>query len=527
MSTSIELIRILQRLYFCRDLDSVTMILRDAARDLTDADGVTVVLREGDDCYYAQENAIAPLWRGRRFPIRSCISGWCMLHREKVAIPDIYADSRVPHDAYRPTFVKSLAMVPIRSEEPIGAIGAYWASNHEATEAELEVLQCLGDSASLAIANGKLIEDLEQANRRKDEFLAMLGHELRNPLAPMLSALHAIGLKADDREIVHRMREIMERQVRHMSKILDGLLDVSRLSSGRLTLKCERLDFTHLVDQATADRRAVIEDAGVMFHIELPDTPIWVLGDHTRLVQAITNVLDNAAKFTPEGGKVVVRLMSEKETAVLSISDNGIGIDAETLPGVFDVFTQGDRSLSRARGGLGLGLAITKNVLDLHCGGIEAISAGIGTGAEFILRVPCEAELPALSGEMIASNDAAVARLQVLIVEDNPDAAHALRMLLELCGYDVSLARTGAEGLAVAKAKRPQVVLCDIGLPGMDGYQVATALRQDPQTAETRLIAVTAYGMEEDRRRALAAGFDVHLVKPVDCDKLLQHLSPA
>jgi signal transduction histidine kinase len=527
MAPPLELIKVIQDLSFCHDLNSVMMILRDAARRLTAADGVTIVLREGDQCHYAEENAIGPLWRGRRFPMKSCISGWCMLHRQKVAIADIYADSRIPHDAYRPTFVKSLAMVPIRSEDPIGAIGAYWASSHEATGAELDILQSLGDSASMAFANVKLIENLEEASRRKDQFLGMLGHELRNPLAPLLSALHALRIKRDDPGTVERMREIMERQVQHMSHILDGLLDVSRLTSGKVTLKRERLNFTHLVRETTEDRRAVIEAAGLTLQVHLPATPIWVVGDNTRLVQAISSVLDNAVKFSAAGGHIAVRLTIQGKIAVLSIRDNGMGIDAESLPGVFDVFTQADRSLDRARGGLGLGLSITKNLLELHGGSIEAASEGTGRGAEFTLRVPYEPELPALTGDPAASAKPSGHRVQILVVEDNPDAAHSLRTLLELCGYDVSLAHTGPDGVAAAKAKRPEIILCDIGLPDMDGYAVATALRQDPETAATRLIAVTGYGLEEDRRRALAAGFDAHLIKPVDPDKLLQHLTVA
>jgi GAF domain-containing protein len=225
MSSPFDLIKALQSLASCRDLDSIVTILGDAARDLTGADGATVILREDEQCYYAQENAIAPLWRGQRFPIGSCISGWCILRRQRVAVPDIYADPRVPHDPYKATFVKSLAMVPIRPEEPIGAIGAYWATHHQASEAELDLLQCLGDSASLAIANASLIASLEEASRRKDRFLAILGHDLRNSLAPLLCALHAIGLKPGDVDTAQRMREIMERQVQHMRRQLEGLLD--------------------------------------------------------------------------------------------------------------------------------------------------------------------------------------------------------------------------------------------------------------------------------------------------------------
>jgi two-component system CheB/CheR fusion protein len=400
MASPFELINVIQSLSFCRNLESVMVTLSEGARALTVADGVTVVLREGDDCYYAEENAIGPLWRGRRFPMKSCISGWCMLHREKVAIADVYADPRISHDVYRPTFVKSLAMVPIRSEDPIGAIGAYWASNHRATEDDLDVLQSLGDSASMAFSNVQLIQNLEQANRQKDQFLALLGHELRNPLAPLVSALHALRIRRNDPVTVEHLREIMERQVEHMSRILDGLLDVSRLTSGKVTLNRQRLDLTRLVRQTTEDRRTVIEAAGLTLHAQLPETPIWVVGDNTRLVQAISNVLDNATKFSAEGGKVIVRLATEDTMAVVTVCDNGIGIEPESLPGIFAVFAQGKRPLDRGRGGLGLGLSITKHLLELHGGSIEAASAGTRKGAEFRLRVPYEPELPALSADV-------------------------------------------------------------------------------------------------------------------------------
>ena len=526
MQVQSELIQVVQRLSFCCDLDGVMAVLRECARQVTGADGITVVLREGDLCHYVEEDAIGPLWKGRRFPIESCISGWCMLNRRQVVVPDIYEDPRIPHEAYRPTFVRSLAMTPIRTQDPIGAIGAYWARYHEASPVELEVLLALGDSAALAIANARMIETLRHSSRRKDELLSMLAHELRNPLAPIRNALHVLRLQSQgESEVCERAREMMERQVQLLARIVDDLLDVAQINSGRVVLRSERLDLARVVRQSVEDRRSFLENAGLALELDLPQTPVWISGDALRLAQVLGNLLDNAGKFTPSGGRVSVRLATDDatRTAAVTLIDTGVGIEAEVLPHIFDVFTQGRQSLDRSQGGLGLGLSVARGLLDLHGGAIQASSEGPGRGAAFTCELPWEAEPPALA-EGGTLGTAGRQPLRVLVVEDNRDAAESLRMLLELFGYGVTLAHTGPDGVAAARALRPDVVLCDIGLPGMDGFTVADTLRKSPETATTRLIAVTGYGEEEDRRRALAAGFDVHLVKPVDPQTLLGYL---
>jgi signal transduction histidine kinase len=524
MALQADLLRVVQQLSFCRDMAGVMAVLRQSARELSGADGVTIVLRDGELCHYVEENAIGPLWKGRRFPLDSCISGWCMLHREQVAIPDIYADARIPHEAYQPTFVNSLAMTPIRSEDPIGAIGAYWSAHHVATPDELEVLQALGDSAAMAIANSRLIERLQEANRRKDEFLSMLAHELRSPLAPLRNALHVLRLHLrDDDDASGRPLALMDRQVQLLARIVDDLLDVARISSGQVALRSERVDLARLVRHSVEDRRDLLEGVGLELDVELPETPVWILGDPLRLAQALGNTLENAGKFTPAGGRVTVRLALNGQ-AVVTIRDTGIGIEPEVLPHIFEVFAQGHQPLDRRQGGLGLGLAVSKALVELHGGEIRAASAGAGKGTEFTLRLPREEEPPALT-EGARPAPPKKHPLQILVVEDNEDAAESLRLFLEFYGYLVSLAYTGPEGVAAAKTVRPDVVLCDIGLPGMDGFQVAATLRRTPETAAVRLIAVTGYGQEEDRLRALEAGFDVHLVKPVDPQKLLGYLN--
>ena len=528
MALQTELIRVVQRLSFCRDMESIMAVLRDCARELTGADGVTVVLRDGDLCHYVEENAIGPLWKGRRFPLETCISGWCMLNRQQTVVPDIYADPRIPHEAYRPTFVKSLAMTPIRKDDPVGAIGAYWADFHQATAEELETLQALGDSAAMAIATAQMIQALRDSNHRKDSFLSMLAHELRNPLAPIRNGLHVLRLRArqGEDEVADRTRDLVERQIHLLARIVDGLLDVARISKGQVTLQRERIDLARIVRESAEDRRGLLEAAGVDLDLELPPAPVWVLGDPMRLAQVLGNILDNAGKFTPAGGRVTVRLAADgpARQALVTLRDTGVGIDPEVLPHIFETFTQGHQPLDRSQGGLGLGLAVARELLDLHGGKLQAASDGPGKGAEFTLRLPC-AEEPPEPTRGTESGPTGKEPRRVLVVEDNRDAAESLGLFLELCGYGVTLAYTGPEGLEAAKSIRPDIVLCDIGLPGMDGFQVAGALRRNPETAEVRLIAVTGYGQEEDRRRALAAGFDVHLVKPVDPEKLLGYLA--
>jgi signal transduction histidine kinase len=360
-------------------------------------------------------------------------------------------------------------------------------------------------------------EQLAEADRRKDEFLAVLGHELRNPLAPIRNGLHLLGLSGDDRQVVEQARAIMARQVGHMTRIVEDLLDVSRLIRGRVELRPERLDLGRLVRVAVADQQAALAAAGLAAEADVPELPVWVKADPTRLTQVFDNLIHNAVKFTDRGGKVSVRVGVEevRRQAVLAVRDTGSGIEPEMLGRLFDTFAQADRSLDRSKGGLGLGLSLVKGLVELHGGEVQAQSDGPGRGAEFVVRLPLEPE-PAAVMAIAAAPRRAAKRRRVLVVEDNRDAADSLRMLLELSGNDVTVAYTGPAGVETARGWQPDVVLCDIGLPGLDGYGVVRELRRDPATARARLIAVTGYGSDDDRRRSREAGFDEHLVKPVD-----------
>jgi two-component system, chemotaxis family, CheB/CheR fusion protein len=360
---------------------------------------------------------------------------------------------------------------------------------------------------------------LREAGRRKDEFLAMLGHELRNPLAPIRNCLYVLSMPNATATQTQRALATLERQVLHLTRLVDDLLDVSRISQGKILLRNERLDLVELVRSTVEDHRGALTAAGLALEVELPAGPLWVSGDPTRLSQSIGNVLHNALKFTDHGGRVRVRAGSADGSAVVAIEDNGIGIEPEVLGRLFEPFSQAPPGIDRRRGGLGLGLALVRRLLELHGGTVEASSGGSGRGTEIRLRLPV-VEAPAASPEDGGAPPAGQPR-RCLIIEDNVDAAESMALLLQLKGHEVAVAHTGQEGLETARRFRPHVVFCDIGLPGaLDGYAVARAIRDDPDFRFVRLIALTGYGQEDDQRRAREAGFDLHLTKPADPEML-------
>jgi two-component system, chemotaxis family, CheB/CheR fusion protein len=397
--------------------------------------------------------------------------------------------------------------------------------------------------AALTVENARLYRELQAADQRKDEFLAMLAHELRNPLAPIRHAVQLLQRLGPDVPHLVRAREIIERQVIQQSRLLDDLLDVSRISRGTIMLRPERLDLVRLVRDAMEDSRTALEEAGLTLTLELPEEPVWVEGDPTRLAQVMSNLLQNAVKFTDRGGRVTVGVQVFRCSGVqeggssasgdlntrtpehlnthvaITVRDTGIGIAPELLPHVFEAFTQAERSLDRSRGGLGLGLAMVKGLVEQHGGEVRAESAGLGHGTAFTLRLPV-ATAPAVAAEPSAPVAMPSGPRRILIVEDNRPAAETLRDLLKLSRHTVEVAYSGSDAVRAALQFQPEVVLCDLGLPGMDGYQVAAALRQNPATANVRLIALSGYGQEEDRQHSREAGFDLHLVKPVDFAEL-------
>jgi signal transduction histidine kinase len=368
---------------------------------------------------------------------------------------------------------------------------------------------------------------LERAGRAREDLLSMLAHELRNPLGTISNVLQVLRLKGGGNdETWKRALDVAERQVLHQSLLVDDLLEASRVTRGQVELHCEQLDLGRLAAETVEGYRGALRVAGLALELELPAERLPVRGDPLRLSQAITNLLHNATKFTARGGVVAVRVgrTAGGKRAEVAVRDNGMGIAPDVLPHVFEVFTQADHSLDRARGGLGVGLAVVKGLIEMHGGEVRAESAGTGHGAEFALQLPLAA---ATAGGVREEQPAAVGTngaRRILVVEDNPDAAASMRDFLELSGHEVALAGTGTDGVAAARRFHPEVVLCDLGLPGMDGFAVAKALRRDPETATVKLIAITGYGREEDRRRSKEAGFDLHLTKPVDPAQLRQLL---
>ncbi|WP_248353236.1 chemotaxis protein CheB [Anaeromyxobacter oryzae] len=352
---------------------------------------------------------------------------------------------------------------------------------------------------------------LRDADRRKDEFLAVLSHELRNPLAPIRSSLHVLEHAPADAGAAAKAHEIIARQVGHLARLVDDLLDVTRIANGKLQVERRPMNLRDLAQRTAEDHRGLFTAREVALEVALPEQPLWVEGDATRLAQAIGNLLQNSAKFTSSGDSVRLSLEGVGGFAVLRVRDTGIGIEPAMLPRLFQPFAQADSSLNRRLGGLGLGLALVKGLVETHGGTIDVSSGGKGAGAEFVVRLP----LVAAPVQTEVAPVAAARPRRILIIEDNLDAAESLQLALELEGHEVTVAHDGPQGIERARELVPEVVLCDIGLPDVDGYAVARALRREPGLQNTQLVALTGYALPEDQRRALEAGFDAHLTKPV------------
>ncbi len=406
-------------------------------------------------------------------------------------------------------------VVPERDDR--GAIVSLLGITEDVTEIE---------QATAALRHSE--QTLREADRRKDEFLAMLAHELRNPLAPIRNAAEVLWLMSNDPERVRATSEIIVRQARHMNTIVDDLLDVSRVTRGLITLDTEPLDLRAVITASIEQSLPLIDSRRHVVTTKLPEQPVLVRGDRVRLTQVFCNLLNNAAKYTPPGGTIGVAVVDGAQRVEVDVVDNGEGIGAALLPQVFDLFAQGQRTPDRAQGGLGIGLSLVKTLVSLHDGTIEASSAGSGHGSRFTVALPRLAGSP----DAVPAADvpfmplSATARLlRILVVDDNVDAAESLRMMLELDGHTVFKAHDARSAVACARTERPNVMLLDIGLPDIDGYELARRLRSIPEAEDAILIAVTGYGQAEDRRSAQDAGFDHYLVKPVDFDLLRAMLS--
>jgi CheY-like chemotaxis protein/nitrogen-specific signal transduction histidine kinase len=378
----------------------------------------------------------------------------------------------------------------------------------------------------------QLASDLSTANRRKTEFLAILAHELRNPLAPIRSGLELMRLAGDNPETVARVREMMDRQLGHLIHLVDDLLDIARITGNKLELKKQRVDLKSLVKSAVETSQPLIEGGGHAFSIALPDDDLFLDVDPIRISQVIGNLLNNAAKYTPPGGLITLSAFRQEGDAVIAVTDTGIGIPEDALAAVFEMFTQVGRSTHAVHGGLGIGLSLVRRLVEQHGGSVSAASPGPGKGSTFTVRLPLAvqgAASDAASGSGGWQGVEAPRRsLRVLVADDNRDAAATLAALLEQRGHTVRLAADGYEALELAREFQPDIAFLDIGMPGMNGYEVASAFRQLPLNDAVVLVAVTGWGSEEDRARSKAAGFNLHLTKPVamaEIDHLLASMT--
>jgi two-component system, sensor histidine kinase len=415
-------------------------------------------------------------------------------------------------------------------EELAAASEEALAAREEAATANDELVRLV---AELREANERLVvaamreqtakELADRANRLKNEFLPMLAHELRNPLAPIVNAVALLHrIQTDDPQLAW-IHDVIKRQVAQMARLLDDLLDLSRITTGKIFLQKRPVAVREFVGQAIETGQPQIDARGQHLTVELPASPLYIDGDPERLTQVFSNLINNASKFTPAGGAITIRAEPRAGTIALRVIDNGGGISADVLPHVFELFAQENRSLARSHGGLGIGLSIVRDLVEMHGGAVEARSAGLGRGSEFVVTLPL---LPSRETESVAPTEAMpIAHGEthrVVIIEDNVDACEIMKELLETAGHEVSAAFEGHSGIRLVRDTHPEIVLCDIGLPELDGYAVIAELREQLKESMPFMIAISGYGRPEDRTRALAAGFDRYLVKPVAPDVLLQ-----
>ena len=518
------------------DFEGVTALICRAARQLTASDGATFVLREGANVFYAAEDAVSPLWKGQRFPLEHCISGWSMLRAQPVVLEDVYSDARIPQAAYRPTFVQSLAMVPIGPGTPVAAIGVYWGQRHAASPYELELLGSLASAADLALAGVRAFEqarqaraEAEQANRLKDEFIATLSHELRNPLNSIVGFAEVLlrsPAASEDGQVAQAARAIHDNALAQ-ARLINDLLDLSRLRTGKLALERRPIQLDRLVDDAIASLRAGAEDKGLELTLVRADVPVRVNADPVRIQEVVWNLVSNAIKFTPRGGRVRVSVCEEPGLARLVVEDTGPGIAADFLPHVFEMFRQGDGRITRAHSGLGIGLALVRQLVELHDGRVEARSDGIGAGSSFSVRLPLDRAAASADEAARVAVRGALGGVRVLIVDDSADSLEMLRLLLESEGATVREALGAEAALKAAEMAALDVVISDISMPQMDGYELMRRLRATPQHASIPAYALTGFGRDVDIERALAAGFSEQLTKPLDFPALLDKLRAA
>lgn len=426
--------------------------------------------------------------------------------------------------AYRKSNIRAVQSTPLvsRSGRLLGMISTHWRQPYAPSESELRTFDILARQVADLIERKQYEEKMREIDQRKDEFLATLAHELRNPLAPIRNAVEVLRKAAPSHPQVLWSREVIERQVEHMARLLEDLLDVSRISRNRVHLRTSRITLASAIESALETSRPLLEAGHHNVTVKLPEEPVHLDADLIRLSQVFSNLLNNAAKYTPEGGQVWVsaelenRNDSPRQVAV-SVKDNGIGIAADLLPRLFQMFTQAEPALTRAQGGLGIGLAVTKKLVELHGGTVVARSAGQGCGTEFIVRLPVLTEQAQIAARpTYADEPIPMSGQRILVVDDNRDNADSLAGLLNIAGLLSCTAYDGLEAIEQAEAFQPDVIVLDIGLPKMNGYEVCRRIRALPQGKHVVIVALTGWGQDDDRRKSSEAGFDGHLTKPVD-----------
>jgi signal transduction histidine kinase len=534
------------------DLEALLEALLVRIQRLLAVDTAAFLLLEGDTlAVRAAKGLEEEVEAGVRVPLGQGFAGRIAAEARTGILEEVR-----PEDVYSPFLrekgVQSLLGVALLLEgQTLGVLQVGTLQRRRFTREEVRVLQLVAAGSALAIDRARLYQEaqeelaqrarleadlrlqseqlreqarqLAEVDRRKDEFLAMLAHELRNPLAPMLHAVEIMRARPN-RSVGQRVREVMVRQVRHMARLVDDLLDVSRITRGKTELRTEQAVLQTIVERAVETARPLIESREQALSLSLPPEPLWLEADPTRLEQVLVNLLNNAAKYTEPGGRIRVEVERDAGKAVVRVRDTGVGIAPELLPRVFDLFTQAEQSLDRAQGGLGIGLALVKRLVTMHGGTVEASSIGPGHGSEFVVHLPLLETPPQEVLPQEGESDRG-RRLRLLVVDDNVDAAQTLGDLLALWEHQVRIAYDGQTALEVALQVPPEVVLLDIGLPGMDGYEVARRLRREASLQHTLLVALTGYGQEADRRRSQEAGFAHHLVKPVDPEEMRRLLS--
>lgn len=532
-----DLVGVVQGLSQARDIDAIAAIVRDAARRLTGADGASFVLRDGDKCYYADENAIAPLWKGMRFPLESCVSGWVMMHAEAVTIEDIYADPRVPVDAYRPTFVKSLAMVPIRRERPIGAIGNYWATNRRPTAEEMAVLQALADTTSVALENAGLYDSLREKVRTLEAqqeriaaqheslevFARALAHDLKEPVRTVRAFSELIAIGEDPPETQAAYFDLILRAAERMDMLVDTVFQYTQLDDpARVVMR--PVDMAQIVRAATDNLAQLIRER----HAEVTTGPLPVIEAHAaHMMQLVQNLIANAIRHGPPGVKVRVEAQDIGDSWRFSVLDNGPGLDARDAERIFQPF----KRLNLSEEGAGLGLAICRKVMALHNGRIWCEPSSEGGRFLFNMAKAGAAAQPTAGA---GDNDKAYMTTSgfrlanVLLVDDREADVELTRVLLQVrdrLRFNLHIAHGGREALDMLRrtAERGDAIdllLLDINMPGMSGFEMLEELRQDSGLRDTTVVMCSGSTYHDDLSRAQALGAAGYMVKPPSLEQL-------